>query len=368
MRAFYIDHLRIFLTILVIFHHTAIAFGAAGGWYYISNETTSGITQLLLSAQMAINQAFFMSLFFFISALFMTTSYDRKGFSKFISDRLVRLGIPLLFYVIVIHPTLVFFILKHVGHNTGGFFTFCKSLIIQNAEPGPMWFVLTLLVFELFYAIYRKNIKTKPKFITKLNTPSWRAVIAFMLGTGTIAFTIRLLYPVGKSWFGLQFGYFSLYIAMYIAGIIASRNPWLEKLEVRDALPWFGLALLAIPVMLFILAKNAENLAPVMGGMNMKAAFYAFWEPVICVGFSYILLLFFKKYANQKIPFTQNMSGNSYAAYIIHPAIVVFSTFGIELLPVSPLLRLCIVLIISIVGSFGISHLLRMLPVIKRII
>jgi len=45
-RDFSIDRIRIFLTALVIFHHSAIAFGAAGGWYYVTKVTTSGTLQL----------------------------------------------------------------------------------------------------------------------------------------------------------------------------------------------------------------------------------------------------------------------------------------------------------------------------------
>jgi hypothetical protein len=56
MRAYYLDRIRIFLTILVIFHHTAIAFGASGGWYYISPESASGSAQMLLSFFMTIDQ------------------------------------------------------------------------------------------------------------------------------------------------------------------------------------------------------------------------------------------------------------------------------------------------------------------------
>ena len=37
----YLDKLRVFLTCLVIFHHTAIAFGASGGWYYKSPDLWS---------------------------------------------------------------------------------------------------------------------------------------------------------------------------------------------------------------------------------------------------------------------------------------------------------------------------------------
>lgn len=51
-RFYYLDLLRVFLTMLVFYHHSAVAFGASGGWYYISKETTTGLTQGLLSASM----------------------------------------------------------------------------------------------------------------------------------------------------------------------------------------------------------------------------------------------------------------------------------------------------------------------------
>ena len=45
----YLDKLRVFLTCLVIFHHTAIAFGASGGWYYKSPDLWSGWSERLMS-------------------------------------------------------------------------------------------------------------------------------------------------------------------------------------------------------------------------------------------------------------------------------------------------------------------------------
>ena len=83
-RFYYLDLLRVFLTMLVFYHHSAVAFGASGGWYYISKETTTGLTQGLLSASMGIDQSYFMSLFFFISAYLMPFSFDRKGMKSFI--------------------------------------------------------------------------------------------------------------------------------------------------------------------------------------------------------------------------------------------------------------------------------------------
>ena len=127
-RFYYLDLLRVFLTMLVFYHHSAVAFGASGGWYYISKETTTGLTQGLLSASMGIDQSYFMSLFFFISAYLMPFSFDRKGMKSFIYDRLNRLGIPLLIYSFLVNPLLIYWIYGVWGRP--GF--------------GPMWFVFTL--------------------------------------------------------------------------------------------------------------------------------------------------------------------------------------------------------------------------------
>ena len=55
----YLDKLRVFLTCVVIFHHTAIAFGASGGWYYKSSELWEGWSKALMSLIMGIDQSYF---------------------------------------------------------------------------------------------------------------------------------------------------------------------------------------------------------------------------------------------------------------------------------------------------------------------
>lgn len=55
LRYHYLDKLRVFLICVVIFHHTAIAFGASGGWYYKSSVLWKGWSQALMSLVMGIN-------------------------------------------------------------------------------------------------------------------------------------------------------------------------------------------------------------------------------------------------------------------------------------------------------------------------
>jgi glucan biosynthesis protein C len=61
-----LDNLRPFLTGLVVVHHTGIAYGLTGWWYYKSplNPPATSLPVLVL---VAVNQTFFMGLFFWIS-------------------------------------------------------------------------------------------------------------------------------------------------------------------------------------------------------------------------------------------------------------------------------------------------------------
>ncbi len=94
-RAYYIDRIRVILTALVVLHHTAITYGAPGGWYYRELPFTGSLTGLFQVLFVSVNQAYFMGLFFLIAGYFTPASYDRKGPVRFSLDRLVRLGMGL---------------------------------------------------------------------------------------------------------------------------------------------------------------------------------------------------------------------------------------------------------------------------------
>ncbi|WP_321481020.1 acyltransferase family protein [uncultured Bacteroides sp.] len=367
-REYYIDVLRVYLTVLVVFHHSAISFGALGGWYYVSKTPTSGLTQMLLSASVGINQAFFMSLFFFISAFFMRPSFEKKGFRNFLKDRWIRLGIPLLVYILLLHPTLVYWIHLYEGKTDASWLSFIEMMNVHHSSPGPMWFVLTLLFFETIYAFYQKLQKGKQLSSLISKYPSSMGILSFILISGLFAYLIRLIYPVGKSTFNLQFGYFALYITMYIAGIAAYRNKWLDKISIKKSMPWFIISLIGILVFVWVLATHFNNLSSFNGGFNGEALFYAMWEPVVCVGISYFLLALSKRFFNHPNKAILQLSVNSYGAYIIHPMIVVCFTFLVEQLSISPLLKLVLVLVTGIPLCFAIASLLRYIPIVKKVL
>jgi glucan biosynthesis protein C len=106
-RLLFIDNLRILLISLVVVQHLAVTYGALGSWYY-RDPATNMLTGSLLTLLTGIGMAVGMGFFFLIAGYFTPGPYDRKGAASFLRDRLIRLGIPLLFYDLLIDPLVVY--------------------------------------------------------------------------------------------------------------------------------------------------------------------------------------------------------------------------------------------------------------------
>ncbi len=99
-----LDALRASLTLLVLFHHAAITYGASGDWYYKEVRTGPDLSSQLLSLFSGFNQAFFMGLFFLLAGYFTLGAVERHGAAVYIRERAVRLGLPLIIYFLLLSP------------------------------------------------------------------------------------------------------------------------------------------------------------------------------------------------------------------------------------------------------------------------
>src|SRR5438067_9585669 len=82
----YLDALRLALTVLVVVHHALISYGAAGGWFYIEPNDWPRWS-LTGSVITALNQLYFMGLFFLVAGYFTPAALARKGTARFLVDR-----------------------------------------------------------------------------------------------------------------------------------------------------------------------------------------------------------------------------------------------------------------------------------------
>jgi len=146
-RLYFLDGTKVFLTALVVTHHCLCAFGGCGGpgsWFLIVGQY-AGAWQTVASSVTMLDQAYFMPLFFFVSAYFTPASYDRKGQNAFLTDKSKRLWIPAMVASFTVVPF--------------------SGMIAQAAAdavptylptPGQCWFLFWLLLFDWAFSTIRQ--------------------------------------------------------------------------------------------------------------------------------------------------------------------------------------------------------------------
>lgn len=147
------DNLRLFLIVMIVLHHVAVAYGGSGGWP-LKETPTDEISPIIFLFFNAINQSYVLSFFYLLSGYFVPRSYDKKGPKIFLKDRLIRLGIPLLVYTILIVPIIDYIVLNFAEGKEVSFFgmiAYRLQNLISTWETGPLWFVEALLIFSTVY-------------------------------------------------------------------------------------------------------------------------------------------------------------------------------------------------------------------------
>lgn len=372
-RLYFIDNIRVFLTILVLLHHIAITYGGDGEWPILVSPSDA-FTVVTLTVFTAVNQAFFMAFFFFISAYFLPRSLEKKGTAKFLLDRFIRLGIPLIVYLIFLNP-LGEYILSNMYYNTNiGYF----AIIQQNFASfsfsfGVLWFILALLIFNLVYVIIvqvTKMMKWNISLVKNSNSfPKTRTLFIGILVISSLTYLVRLLYPVGERLFIFQIGHFIQYISFFIFGLMAYRGNWFNNLTKKHGKLWGLVLLFTIPIapLVLILEGALEyGVDAFLGGFTWQSVVYALWESLICfsaiIFFSYIFQLKF----NKPNKFAQGVAKNAYTVYIIQEPVIYIFTLLFLNVSMHSMLKFLIVSPIVIVVAFITSFLIRQIPFAKR--
>jgi len=366
----YIDHLKVILTVLVILHHTFITYGAPGGWYYFQ-KTSSEAAKIPMTLFVAVNQSFFMGFFFFLSAYFIRPSYEKKGPARFVKDRLIRLGIPLIFYSFILGP-IMNYLVYYFGKNHHITLIQFLSGYDDWIDFGVLWFVAALLLFTLLYVAWREISKSRDNKATTTLSPG--KVMAFAATLGVISFLVRLIFPIG--WIlqpvGFQLGHFTQYVALFIAGILASKYNWLSSITYRQgkraAFIASLLVIIVFPLFYVLLTTLKFPSSWFSGGFHWPAVLYAMWEQLTGVAIITALIGIGKQSLNRESLLWSKLSRYTFAVYIFHPLVVIslalmFSGWNIE-----PAVKLLIVAPLAVTGSFLLASIIVSIPGVRKIV
>ncbi len=321
------------------------------------------------------NDTFLMSLFFFLSGLFVWNRLRRKGAGEFLNDRLRRLGVPFIVAAAILAPLAYYpAYLRTLGdHSFAGFRQ--QWLALGQWPAGPAWFVWVLLVFDALAAMLFVSAPRWGEALGNLLAgPSRRPVLFFALlvAVSAVAYVPMALKFHPLSWaafgpFAFQTSRIIHYLAYFLFGVAAGAWGLKRGLLAPDgklARRWLRWVMAALILYGFevvaVVAATAQPQSP------SWAAVGAFAFVLSCAAASFAFLALFLGFVRKPSRLFDSLSAKSYAIYLVHYAIVNWLLF--VLLPVSlPAPAKGAIATFGALGlSWAASGAIRRIPVVAR--
>ena len=353
----------------MVAHHAGQAFGPTGGFWVVYNTERVG----MLGSFFYVNASFFMGLLFLISGYFSAFSYDKKGAERFLKDRLRRIGIPLLFFALVVN-------LRVSYSAVEAQLTFLQYVIRPHIWDwrlmySHLWFLGHLLVYAFGYAIIRLVFSRDPsKNAGKAPVPGHWGILIYVIALGIVSAVVRARFPQDR-WVVLlvpwEVAHVPQYLSLYVLGIFAFRHDWFRKLPDRTGMTWLWIGIAAAGSVYATTALRLARFFPSVTSTGGKVLFSLIWnimEAFIATGLSVGLLTWFRKRFNRQGRLMAAMSADSYFVYIIHIYLVIGLQTVIIGLNMPAFIKFFLVTVFGVILCFSISHLVKMLPFTKRIL
>ena len=337
-RLYYLDNLKVCLTVLVIMHHAGQAYGNGGGWAYTPSNPAEFMPWIWHF--FSTNAAFFMGLYFFISGYFVPGSFDKQGVKQFVHKKLLRLGVPLLFM--------------------GGII----SILSGKLEMGHMWFVESLLVFCLFYALIRQWVRPINEACNSKPTIIGLLIVALLMGVGSyfirqVSPQDHWIWPFGILPLPMEPAHYLQYVMMFVLGILAYRFQWLDKMS-----NGVGLTALLIGIALAI-----GNYLRDGGAWNAFVwQWFGIYESLMCVFISFGLIWFFREYVSTTSRLWQGCASQSYGAYVFHLLLMLVLQNAVDSIWMGAFGKFLFIGIVTTILSFLLTWMVRKIPGVKRVL
>jgi len=343
-RLVFVDHLRVLLTVLVVAHHAAQAYGPTGGSWPVGEEPRSA----LLGVMISVNAMFFMGLFFFVSGYFTPGALARKGPRAFVVDRFLRFGVPC------------------------GLVLTLTATLRGRPEFLHLWFVIDLLALNLGYVAW-VAWRRPPETVHHVPAPpGWLRIVLVivLIGLGTAA--IRLTYPIDRwTWLAwvlpVEPAHWVQYGALYGLGIWAARTNWLVRFSDQQG-AWALLTALAAVAGFALYRLWPDKTVSWFsgGGWNVQNLNFALLESFVAVCLGLGLLWFFRKYLSRGCVPVENFAADAYGIYCVHLPLVVLMHVLLKPLPPAPLTKFLLATFFTVAVSWALTRLLLRSSVLGR--
>jgi surface polysaccharide O-acyltransferase-like enzyme len=351
----WMDNLRVAVIAGVIVAHVATAYVLDIDWYY-EERSSNAVTEAIVGAAILPAALFAMAVLFLVAGLLSARSLARKGPRLYVRDRLLRLGAPLIAFTFVIGPLTSLLGQRAQGNSTAddvGSFLIQK---MQDADTGPMWFVTALLVFSIAYGSWRW---ARPAGLTASGPLRPGHLVAAAAGIVVGSFVVRLKWPFAADTpFDLNLG------------ALAGERGWLDPMPDWLRRACGRASIVGALGLLFVVAAVglAGDEDPFLGGWHLQALAEPTTEATIAVAMSFWLVGWFTRRWNHQGTLARSLGRASFAAYIIHPPVVVLLSVALSSVTIAAEVKLVAVAVLGVATSFTLGWYLTKVRPLARVL
>ncbi len=356
-REYGLDWLRVFAFAVLIFYHSGMIYVS---WdFHIKNNETSRALELLM---LACNR-WRLPLLFFISGAGVWFSLRKREWLPFVRERLKRLGIPIVFGMLVIVPPQIYYERLFRGQYSGSYLDWYPSVFALRGYPEGnlswhhLWFVVYILVYSLLgipvFAFLRSGagrrlveglaaaVSRYPAALYALNVPS----IAVGLALGPHWPTTHNLVA---DWANLT----GSFVTFLWGFVIASSPRLLDEITRRRR---ELLAALICTVAIFFGTIFLQR-----GGLvrQLASAYFGFAAIVTFVGYA-------RHHVRSRGPVLQRATELVYPFYIVHQTVTIAAGYYVIQLPWSVFPKLVVTMLATLFGSLLIVEVARRSAVLR---
>jgi len=280
-----------------------------------------------------------MSLMFFLSGVFVPSSLARKGGRTFLSDRFLRIGLPLVLVVALLMPVAYYpsYAVTAVDPSAGAFWAHWRALPFWPA--GPQWFLWQLLALNVVaVAVYRLapgwHDGLKGLAAAARDRPA--RFFAVLVVASALAYVPLALIHTPWSWTNFGPVSFQLsrplhYLVYFFAGMAVGAHGIDRGLLAADGAlarhwaKWLGAAVAG-----FVLWAGPTSLtlgdAPAPFAIRLASAL---GFVVACAAGGFSLLALCLRFATERVRPLSSLSANAYGMYLLHYVFIVWLQYAV---------------------------------------
>lgn len=360
------DNLRIVLISGVIVAHAATAYVVDVGWYY-EERTTSELSETLFSFPVFLGGIFGLGPLFVMAGWLSVSSLRRRGAGGFVRARLVRLGIPLLLFAILVDP-----LADWMGSTAEGGTRSLTSYLTDTGgdrDVGPMWFVAAILVFSVAYAVLR----------TRRPAPAGATLRVRHLLLVAVSITVLDLLTwlrwgyLSDSWWDLNWQHWPQAAGLFVLGVLAGERGWLHALPATverraGRASVAGMAALCA-LAAYSLSQQLEQPQFTEAGAHWQTAVFAVIDGAVAVALSiWVMAWFERRWNGPPGRVTAAAARGSYAAYVLHPVPMVLLSWLLAAAALAAELKFVVVAVLAVPLCFAVGYAVTRIPGVSRVL